>query len=80
MISSRPVPIVVATAAALGSAPVLAAPPTVLSDPRVDAYSGTAAELSWGRSQDADGLVRGYEIRKDGALVSTLDGLRTRAA
>ncbi len=71
----RPVPLVLAVAAALGSAPGLAAPPTVPADLRVDVYSGTAAELFWSRSSDPDGLVRGYEITKGGALVTTLDGL-----
>ena len=71
----RPVPLVAAVAAALGSAPALAAPPTVPADLRVDVYSGTAAELFWSRSTDPDGAVSGYEIRRDGRLVETRDGL-----
>ena len=71
----RPVPLVAAVAAALAGAPALAAPPTVPADLRVDVYSGTAAELFWARSTDPDGAVRGYEIRRDGQLVDTRDGL-----
>ena len=71
----RPVPLAAAVAAALASAPALAAPPTTPSDLRVDVYSGTAAELFWSRSTDPDGAVRGYEIRRGGQLVDTRDGL-----
>lgn len=71
----RPVSLAAAVAAALGSTSALAAPPTAPSDLRVDVYSGTAAELFWSRSTDPDGLVRGYEIRRDGQLVETRDGL-----
>ena len=71
----RPVPLIAAVAAALGSAPALAAPPTVPADLRVDVYSDTAAELFWSRSTDPDGAVSGYEIRRDGQLVETRDGL-----
>ena len=71
----RPTSLVAAVAAALGTAPALAAPPTAPSDLRVDVYSGTAAELFWSRSTDPDGAVRGYEIRRDGMLVETRDGL-----
>ena len=71
----RPVSLAAAVAAALGSTSALAAPPTSPSDLRVDVYSGTAAELFWSRSTDPDGLVRGYEIRRDGQLVETRDGL-----
>ena len=71
----RPVPLIAAVAAALGTAPAFAAPPTTPADLRVDVYSGTAAELFWSRSTDPDGAVRGYEIRRDGQLVETRDGL-----
>ena len=71
----RPVPLAIAVAAALGSTSVLAAPPTAPTDLRVDVYSGTAAELFWAHSTDPDGAVRGYEIRRDGQLVDTRDGL-----
>ena len=71
----RPVPLAIAVAAALGGAPAFAAPPTTPADLRVDVYSGTAAELFWARSTDPDGAVSGYEIRRDGRLVETRDGL-----
>ena len=71
----RPVFLLAAVAAVLGSAPVVAAPPTAPSDLRVDVYSDTAAELFWSRSTDPDGLVRGYEIRRGGELLDTRDGL-----
>ena len=71
----RLVPLAAAAAASLGTAPSLAAPPTAPSDLRADVYSGTAAELFWNRSSDPDGFVRGYEIRRDGQLVDTRDGL-----
>ena len=71
----RPVPLLAAVAAALGTAPAFAAPPTTPADLRVDVYSGTAAELFWSRSSDPDGAVSGYEIRRDGQLVETRDGL-----
>ena len=71
----RPISLAAAVAAALGSTSVLAAPPTTPSDLRVDVYSGTAAELFWSRSSDPDGAVSGYEIRRDGQLVETRDGL-----
>ena len=71
----RPVPLAIAAAAALGSTSLLAAPPTTPSDLRVDVYSGTAAELFWSRSSDPDGAVSRYEIRRDGELVETRDGL-----
>ena len=64
-----------ATAATLGTGPAFAAPPSAPPSLRVDVYSGTAAELFWSRSTDPDGLVRGYEIRRDGELVDTRDGL-----
>ena len=71
----RPVPLVAAVAAALGSAHALAAPPTAPADLRVDVYSGTAAELFRSRSSDPDGAVSRYEIRRGGQLVETRDGL-----
>ena len=71
----RPVFLTAAVAAALGNAHAFAAPPTTPSDLRVDVYSGTAAELFWSRSTDPDGAVRGYEIRRDGELIDTRDGL-----
>ena len=71
----RPVSLAAAVAAVLGSTTVLAAPPTTPADLRVDVYSGTAAELFWSRSSDPDGAVSGYEIRRDGELVETRDGL-----
>ena len=61
--------------AALGVAsavPAFAAPPTAPGDLRASVYSDSAAELFWGRSTD-DGTVRGYEIRRDGALLDTRD-------
>ena len=71
----RPASLTAAVAAALASTSALAAPPTTPSDLRVDVYSGTAAELFWGRSSDPDGAVSRYEIRRDGMLVDTRDGL-----
>ena len=71
----RPVPLVAAVATALGTVPAFAAPPTAPTDLRVDVYSGTAAELFWSRSSDPDGAVSRYEIRRDGQLVETRDGL-----
>ena len=71
----RSVSLAAGVAAALGSASALAAPPTTPADLRVDVYSGTAAELFWSRSSDPDGAVSRYEIRRDGELVDTRDGL-----
>ena len=71
----RPLSLAVTVAAALGTAPAFAAPPTVPANLRADVYSGTAAELFWSRSSDPDGAVSGYEIRRDGQLVETRDGL-----
>ena len=74
-ISLRPASLAAAAVAALAGTPALAAPPTAPSDLRVDVYSDTAAELFWARSTDPDGLVRGYEIRRDGELLDTRDAL-----
>ena len=71
----RSVPLAVAVAIALGAPSAFAAPPTTPSGLRVGVYSDTAAELFWSRSTDPDGLVRGYEIRRDGTLLDTRDAL-----
>ena len=71
----RPASLAAAVAAALGGTAALAASPTTPSDLRVDVYSGTAAELFWSGSTDPDGAVSRYEIRRDGTLVDSRDGL-----
>jgi len=52
-----------------------AAQPSEPGDLRAAVYSNTAAELFWSRSTDSDGFVRGYEIRRNGELVTTIDAL-----
>jgi len=57
------------------SSVAFAAPPTEPGNLTADVYSDTAAELFWSRSEDSDGFVRGYEIRRNGDLVTTIDAL-----
>ena len=49
-------------------------PPSRPDGLRFDVYSNTAAELFWTRSVDSDGLVLGYEVRRDGERVRTVEG------
>ena len=49
-------------------------PPSRPDGLRFDVYSNTAAELFWTRSVDPDGLVLGYEVRRDGELIRTVEG------
>jgi len=59
----------------LFSSATFAAPPSEPGDFRFAVYSDSAAELFWSRSVDSDGVVRGYEIRRNGELVTTIDAL-----
>ena len=49
-------------------------PPSRPDGLRFEVYSNTAAELFWTRSVDSDGLVLGYEVRRDGELFRTVGG------
>lgn len=51
------------------------APPTTPQGLRANAYSGTAGAIHWQRSTDDGGVVPGYEISRDGAVLGVFDAL-----
>jgi len=71
----RPFFALTSIAGLLAASVAFAAAPTTPGNLTADVYSDTAAELFWSRSEDSDGFVRGYEIRKNGELLTTIDAL-----
>jgi len=66
--------ITVLNVGAFNASPVWASPPSTPDAFRFEAYSSTTIELFWNRSTD-DVVVVGYEITRNGTLITTLDGL-----
>ena len=70
-----------AVALALGTLPVATlahaadSPPTTPATITANRYSTTGADVIWARSTDAEGLVRGYEVFRDGVSLGIRDAL-----
>ncbi len=58
----------------VASVPSLAENPTSPVNLRASVYSKTAAKVFWERSTD-DGVVRGYEVVRDGDIIGEFDAL-----
>jgi len=50
-------------------------PPSTPTGVVADVYSGTAGAISWRRSTDDRGAVRGYEVTRDGRVLDVRDAL-----
>ena len=70
-----------AVALALGALPIAPLaravdnPPTTPATVTASRYSGTTADIIWARATDAEGLVRGYEVFRDGTPLGIRDAL-----
>jgi len=71
-----------AVALALGTLPVAGllhaavdTPPTTPATISANRYSTTGADVIWARSTDREGLVRGYEVFRDGVSLGIRDAL-----
>jgi len=49
--------------------------PTAVTDLTGQVYSSTAIEIFWQPAVSADSVIAGYEVQRDGEMVSTIDGL-----